>query len=140
MNKVFPVICIPLGILWILMGIVKYGVWVDHGPGGGLFPMVCGTMLVGFGIPLLFHEIKSKANLPLDKRAVIFVFVSIVTVSSIYFIGMVPALGIFIIVWLKFFEKKPIFKSVTIGTVMAAFLFILFRLLLKVPLPNGLLG
>lgn len=140
MNKVAPLICIPLGLYWMVMGISKYGLWISDGPGGGLFPLVCGVLLVSYGSILLARIIKSKVRIPLDKRTLVMSASALATALSIYVIGMVPALGIFVICWLKFFEKQPVVKSVAIGAGTAVFLFVLFRLLLKVPLPMGLLG
>ncbi|MDR1317457.1 MAG: tripartite tricarboxylate transporter TctB family protein [Spirochaetales bacterium] len=140
MNKVAPFICIPLGLYWIVMGIGKYGLWISNGPGGGLFPVVCGMLLIGCGVTLFIRTVKAKVHIPLDKRAIVFVASAIVIALSMYVIGMIPALGIFILCWLKFFEKQPVVKSAVLGIGTAAFLFIVFRLLLKVPLPLGLLG
>ncbi|MDR2587874.1 MAG: tripartite tricarboxylate transporter TctB family protein [Spirochaetales bacterium] len=140
MNKVAPLVCIPVGLYWIIMGISKYGLWISDGPGGGLFPVLCGLLLIGCGSVLLCRAAKSKEKFFFDRRVFQLVASALAAVLGIYLIGMIPALGIFILLWLRFFEKQPLVKSLAIGAGMALFLFLVFGIALKVPLPLGLLG
>ena len=140
MNKAAPLICIPFGLYWIVMGSTKYHLWISDGPGGGLFPVVAGILLVGCGGVLLRRAIKAKVKVPVDRRAFQFIAAAFLTALSMYLVGMIPAVGIFVLCWLKFFEKQAITKSVVISIGTALFLFVIFGVLLKVPLPMGLLG
>lgn len=138
MNKIAPLLCILLGGYWFYMGVTKYNLWVSNGPGGGLFPAVCGLLLIGCGGALLARYAKSGEKTAISRRAVLIILIAVVTSLSIFLIGMIPALGIFIVCWLKFMEKYSVAKSLLIGVGTALFLHVIFAVLLKVPLPMGI--
>ena len=64
---------------------------------------------------------------------------AILTAVMCNVIGMIPALGLYIVLWLKLKEKMSIAKSAAIGVGTAVFLWLVFDVLLKVAIPWGLL-
>lgn len=138
MNKVAPALCIGIGGYWFYMGLFKYHLWFNNGPGGGLFACLAGLLLMSCGTILLVRFIKQKEASALDKDAVVLIAAALITAFSTQFIGMIPALGLFIVLWLKLREKISIKKSLLVGVGTALFLLVIFNVLLKVPLPMGI--
>ncbi len=138
MNKVAPAICIGVGGYWVLMGLIKYRLWINNGPGGGVFAVLAGTLMVVCGMILLVRFLKSKESVKFENPAALMVGAAVATVLSVNVIGMVPALGTYITLWLKLKEKFSIPKALMIGAGTAAFLWFLFSFLLNVPLPWGI--
>jgi len=138
MNKVAPVLCLGIGSYWIFKGVTKYHLWVSNGPGGGLFPTVAGIILIICSIILLRRYIKQGNAPTIEKNALILVAAAILTALVVNVIGMIPALGLFIVLWLKLSQKKSILSSLSLGVGTALFLYFIFDFLLRVPLPMGL--
>ena len=139
MNKIAPLICILLGLYWLWMGISRFGLWVFHGPGGGLFPAVAGLVLFICGSITLYRNIKNKVRFPFEARPFILTGAALLTVLSTYLLGLLIPLGLFIFGWLKFMEKRPLLQSFLIGAITVFILYLIFQVLLRVPLPRGLI-
>ena len=139
MNKVAPLVCIPVGLYWLYMGIFQYRLWVFHGPGGGLFPAICGALLVVAGGITLYRNIKGKIHIPFQSKPFILFGAAVLTALLVYVFGMFIPLGLFIFFWLVFMEKRQKLSSLLLGTGTALVLFVIFQIFLRVPLPRGLI-
>lgn len=121
------------------MGLFKYNLWVNNGPGGGVFSVFAGTVMVICGGIVLMRAIKSGKTASFEKDAVLMIIAAILTAVLCNIIGMIPALGLYIVLWLKLKEKMSIVNSALIGVGTAAFLWLVFDLLLNVAVPWGFL-
>ena len=121
------------------MGLFKYNLWVNSGPGGGVFAVLAGTIMVVCGGMLLMRFMKSTEKVVFEKDAVLMIAAAIITAVLCSIIGMIPALGLYIVLWLKLKEKMSIVNSLLIGVGTAAFLWVVFDLLLNVAVPWGVL-
>ena len=121
------------------MGLFKYNLWVNSGPGGGVFAVLAGTIMVVCGGMLLMRFMKSNEKVVFEKDAVLMIAAAIITAVLCSIIGMIPALGLYIVLWLKLKEKMSIVNSLLIGVGTAAFLWVVFDLLLNVAVPWGVL-
>lgn len=121
------------------MGLFKYNLWVNNGPGGGVFAVLAGTIMVVCGGMLLMRFMKSNEKVVFEKDAVLMIAAAIITAVLCSIIGMIPALGLYIVLWLKLKEKMSIVNSLLIGVGTAAFLWVVFDLLLNVAVPWGVL-
>ena len=121
------------------MGLFKYNLWVNRGPGGGVFAVFAGTIMVVCGIIVLLRFIKSKEKSVMEKDAILMIGAAILTALMCNIIGMIPSLGLYIVLWLKLKEKMSVAKSALIGVGTAVFLWVVFDLLLNVAIPWGML-
>jgi hypothetical protein len=69
----------------------------------------------------------------------IMMLTGIVLIAAIHFIGMLPALAIFVVVWLKLMEKAPWKHIILILAIVMAIVVGVFVLWLKVRFPEGIL-
>ena len=73
MTYIVEVVGIIAGIVYMIMGITKYGVWEGISISGGFMPLVCGGFLTLFCVLMLISKIKKgeKAD-SIDKKALSF--------------------------------------------------------------------
>ena len=133
MNKAAPLICLAVGSYWIFLGVTKYQLWVTNGPGGGLFPAIAGILMVLCSIILLRRFMKSGETTRMQTKTILLIAATIVTVLAVNIIGIIPALGLFMILWLKLYNKSSLKLSLGVGVGTALTLYLIFDVFLKVP-------
>ncbi|MFZ5945751.1 MAG: tripartite tricarboxylate transporter TctB family protein [Bacillota bacterium] len=134
-----PTISILFGIYWLVLGVTKYGLWQGTSPGAGFLPAIVGAMLIGFSIWILTTPAVYKAG-SMQRKAFFPVLLSVAALAAVYVIGMILAMGAYVIFWLRHIEKLSVKKSVVIGLSATIFIYYVFRVWLMVPFPKGLLG
>lgn len=147
MNKVAYVISIVFGLIWIYRGFFQYRLMFLHGPGGGLFPFVAGIIVVVFGglllVQTLIKERKAKGEKLFNVTniaAAKIIGIAFLTALSVHLVGLTIALCISLFCWMKFFSKRPVLSSLLVSICTVAILYISFAILLRLPMPRGLLG
>lgn len=60
MTYIVEVVGIIAGIVYMIMGITKYGVWEGISISGGFMPLVCGGFLTLFCVLMLISKIKKE--------------------------------------------------------------------------------
>ena len=115
------------------------GFWSEaEGPGAGFFPAIIGCVLVFFSIVEFIKSIGSD-EVKFDKEA-LYIVGSVAGILILNFlIGLLPALFIYYIAWLKFIEKYPWKKVILITIFYGGIMYGVFSLWLKVPFPTGIL-
>ena len=138
MTYIVEVVGIIAGIVYMIMGITKYGVWEGISISGGFMPLVCGGFLTLFCVLMLISKIKKADSI--DKKALLPVGAMIAILLCNYLVGLLGACIVVGFLWLKFVEKFSWAKSLLVSVVMFAAVYGIFRLWLNVPFPTGLLG
>ncbi len=140
-QMVIPVITAVIAALFIYFGITKYGFWHElrGGPLPGFFP----PTLIGFALLALsfiaflgsFKEVKTIY--PIESW---FPALGVIAIMlSTLVIGMIPSLALFVILWLKWYEKYN-WKTTLIGlAVIMAIVIGAFVMWLGVPFPKGII-
>lgn len=126
-------------------------------PGAGMFPTLCAIAVAACGglliLEVLGSERKAKRageNDPerqenlinvneLRNLLIFMVLGGLILVLSDY-IGLLTCLCLSIIVYIKIQGKDPWWKAVTIGIGVTIFLYLVFAVFLRVPLPKGPFG
>ena len=125
--------------------------------GPGFFPTICGIAIIVCGV-LLFLEILTQSkkaaadeNLKAEQEAKIlnprelknllfFLLLGVFVLVAYKFLGMLLCLFISVVVYLIFQGKEKWWKALIIGVGMTIFLYLIFVVFLKVPVPKGPLG
>ncbi len=138
-QQLIPIGTAIIAILFIWLGLSKYGFWDEFkGPLPGFFPVVIATaMLFASGLAFVF-SFKEKA--PIWNAANWLVVLSVALIfGTTFLIGLIPSIAIYVLVWLRWYEKvnwKPtlITFAIIMGIVIGVFI-----LWLGVPFPKGLI-
>ncbi len=129
-----------LGIIWAVLGFGTYGFWSEaEGPGAGFFPAIVGCALVFFSVVEFIKSI-GKYEVKFDKEA-LFIVASVALILVLNFlVGLLLALLIYYVIWLKCVEKYPWKKVILITLFYGAIMYGIFSAWLQVPFPTGLIG
>ena len=136
MRKIFPIFAILLGVFWVQQAF-GYGLWVRRGPGGGFFPLIGGGLTALFGLLYLIGEIRNPIPANIDKKFIYPILAVLALLCSSYAIGILPAMLLYIFLWLWRYEKYTIRFSGTVAACVVAGLWAVFVYWLAVPLPKG---
>ena len=121
---------------------------MQMGIGIGFLPFTMSLAIGGLSIALLVSILRGRAEIP-DKpvfqtggRVRVFVVVAFLMgyIFLIEWLGYVPSTFVFLAATIVFLRKKRIFNAVLMSVGLTFFLYAIFRLWLKSPLPTGFLG
>ncbi len=144
-------------LFWIGVGIffcggaVKYRLFDEGVPGPGLLPFIGGIILISLGIGVLISAFREdrKEKVPKEtffpeKNSLKKLFLAVLALSvygmALEYLGFLFMTFLFMIFLLRFVEPQRWTVVLTASILTAASSYILFQFLLKVQLPNGILG
>lgn len=138
-KSVFALACIAVSLVWMYLGITKYGLWdAKEGPMSGFFPTIIGGVLLAASVLYLARSF-SMEGAKYEKSAFQLMLAMLVIFAASYLIGFLPTLLLFYVFWLRVMEKMPVRTIVIATVVMTVIVYGTFSLWLKVPFPEGLL-
>ncbi|WBU64786.1 tripartite tricarboxylate transporter TctB family protein [Paracoccus aerodenitrificans] len=117
------------------------GVWSAGQPGPGLFPAIAGLLLAGTSIVCMATagEVAEEEE-PVDRRRLLQYGMAIVAFGlAMQILGAVIATFGLIFGVLRFIEHRSWLNAAVVAAVLAILSWAIFRHLLGVPLPTGLL-
>lgn len=140
LNFLFPVVTTLIAIVWIWKGIFEYGLWDAQAktPADGLFPVIIAIVLLIASISNIIKSFKEE-EVTFDKKALILIAALAVIYISVKYIGFLPALFIFYVLWLKLFSKESWKNTIIATAVMFVIVYFGFTVWLKISFPTGLL-
>ena len=138
-NQIIPIVTALIAVLFIWLGLTEYGFWSStKGPLPGFFPVV---IAVGMFITAVFAFTFSFKDIepvwPGENWAA--VLGGALIIAATYLIGLIPSIGVYVIVWLKWYEKCSWKTTLITFAVIMAIVVGCFVLWLGVPFPVGLL-
>ena len=138
-KSVVALACIAIAVVWMYLGITKYGLWdPKEGPLSGFFPTIIGGVLL-ISSALYFLRSFSMEGAKYEKGAIQLAIGMLVIFGASYLIGFLPTLLLFYIFWLRVMEKMPVRTIIIATVVMTAIVYGTFSMWLRVPFPEGLL-
>jgi len=127
------------GFYWCVSG-VEYGLWVRRGPGGGFMPLLAGIFTIVFAVWMMLAARNEKVSAELASWHALLPIAGLVGVlAGSYVVGLIPAIALFLVLWLKVVEHYPLKFSLVTGVSSAAVLYLVFGVWLQVPFPLGVL-
>ena len=138
-KSVVALACIAIAVVWMYLGITKYGLWdPKEGPLSGFFPTIIGGVLL-ISSALYFIRSFSMEGAKYEKGAIQLAIGMLVIFGVSYLIGFLPTLLLFYIFWLRLMGKMSVRTIIIATVVMTAIVYGTFSMWLKVPFPEGLL-
>ncbi len=138
-QMLIPVFSAVIAVLFISLGYFKYGFWhPTRGPLSGFFPVIIGVILFIISVLAFVSALKTEnTSYPLENWYPALGTVAIMLSTLV--IGMLPSLAIFVVVWMRWFEKYSwkttlIVFAIIMGIVLGAFMY-----WLGVPFPKGII-
>ncbi len=136
-RNLIPIITLVVGLLFLVLGFGKYGFWDEmKGPLPGFFPSIIGIMLIGMSLLALVQSVKDPSNpIPFRNWLPAIGALGIIVLSLV--IGMLPSIALFLILWIKVYEKYPWKTTLITTTIILSIVIGVFMMWLKVPFPKG---
>jgi putative tricarboxylic transport membrane protein len=130
-------LAIPVGITsW------GFGVGIPKSPGAGFWPLLIALVMIGLGLSLILRPTPSVDAVAGESRWGKF-GISLGTLAfyvvSLEPLGYLSATAVLLFVQLRWVESRSWKSSVSIAVLAAVISLVLFRVLLKVSLPEGVI-
>lgn len=140
LQQLLPILFIGISIVWIYKGVTEFGL-INPLRGGtaATLPVLCAAIMLVASIISLVLSFKEKAP-KLTGMCFVFLLLCALVVAASYLLGLLPALLIFVFIWVKFVEKDSWKGTLTFMLIMVLIGYGLFDQLLQVPFPQGILG
>lgn len=138
-RQILPLCLILISIAWIAIAMTEYGFWNDiTGPTSGFMPILIATVLLicsSIALFLSFGEEKPSFKI----LAFVFILLMFALIGISLLIGLVPAMLLYVLLWLRLIEKAPWKGTIILLLFLAALAYGMFQIWLHVPFPNGIL-
>ena len=140
-KVIVPVVTCAIGILFASIAFGQYGFWdsVAMKPTKGFFPGIISIGLIALSVLAFINGLKS----PTAEFRLINWYVPLAVlliIAATYVIGMIPSLLIFVLLWLKVYEKQT-WTTTIIAILIVSFIVIgCFRIWLDIQFPIGFIG
>lgn len=140
LNFIFPVVTAILSVVWMYKGVFEYGMWdpASTSPKDGLFPFIIAAVLLVASIFNIISSFKEEA-VTFEKNALYLVVAMAAIYIATEYIGLLPALFIFYVLWLKFYAKVDWKTTIIATAAMFVLVYFGFAVGLKIRFPKGLL-
>lgn len=124
------------------MAALRLGIWQAGVPGPGLFPLIASLMLFVTSIFAALHSQGQSSEAPLADRGRLLRIGLAISAFGIGFatVGAVLATFAFMVGVLRGIERLGWVNTLSVSIALAVLSWVVFRQLLGVPLPAGLLG
>lgn len=118
-----------------------FGVGSPKSPGAGFWPLVIVVVMAGLGLSLILHPSQAVPSAATQDSRWGRLWIALGTMAF-YVVALNPlgfplATSVLLYVQLRWVEGRPWRLSAWTAVLMALVAFVLFRVLLKVPLPAG---
>lgn len=140
LNFIFPVVTAILSVVWMYKGVFEYGMWdpSSTSPKDGLFPFIIAAVLLVASIFNIISSFKEEA-VTFEKNALYLVAAMAAIYIATEYIGLLPALFIFYVLWLKLYAKVDWKTTIIATAAMFVLVYFGFAVGLKIRFPKGLL-
>ena len=137
-RLIVPIVSLVVGVAWAVVGGVEYSWWTDGRPASGFFPSLVGILLAAVALIGIASETRSEP--PAFLVAHVYpAAAAIVVVSAAVLIGFFPALAIYVLLWMRLFERYSWRCSLLTTIFSIGGVFSIFRVWLRIPFPAGYL-
>lgn len=142
-HLILPVFFAVMAVVWICIGLTKFG-FFDRLMGGtpAFLPVICATVML---LACIVEVVNILVNGCGDEKpklswmCMAFFLLCGGIVGMSYLIGLLPAMLIFVFVWLKVIEKSTWKSTIFVTLLNTAIGYGVFQFALGVPFPEGLL-
>jgi len=136
---IIPVVTFAIGLIFLITGVTQYGFWNSETarPTMGFFPIIIAVALVALSALAFVQALGQDKMVEFELQNWLVPIALLCIILCSYITGLVLAIVLFEIFWLRFYEKLS-WKTTVI--VLAIVLFIVdgcFQMWLGIELPKG---
>ena len=138
-KQIVPLIVAAVCAVFLVVGLNKFGFWnaTQKSPTPAFVPSIICVLLIAICLITVFTSLKEDGKAKYNRDEFLIILTGAAIIGCTYLIGMLPALGLFVVLWLKLVEHTPWKTTIIILAVVAALVIGVFVLWLGVRFPNG---
>ena len=139
MKQVMPLILAAVAIIFVYIGVTQLGFWhaVD-GPQPGFFPTIMAIVMFLTSILSFIQSLKETERPKYHRDEFLLIAAVVGIIAATFIIGLLPSCLLYVIIWLKVFEKCSWKSTFTVTAVMAVIVIGVFQLWLGIQFPIGI--
>lgn len=138
-KQVIPLCMAAVAVLSGLVGVLQLGFWdAQAGPKPGFFPSIMAVVMFLTSILAFIQSFKETQGAEYNKHEFLVIAAGAGIILFTFIIGLVATCFIFVILWLKVFEKAPWKDTLIVLAVIAVIIIGVFGLWLGIQFPMGL--
>ena len=139
-KQIMPLVIAAICVLFIYTGLTKFGFWdATSGPTPAFVPTIICVVLFVICILGFITSYKDTKESKFHKEEFLVIGAAVLIIAATFLIGLLPALAVYLLLWLKLVEKTPWKTAIIIFVVVMAIVIGVFVLWLGVPFPEGLI-
>lgn len=138
-KQIVPLFMAVFAVVFGCVGFFKLGFW-NHtsGPAPGFFPSIMAVIMFLTSISAFIHSFREEGNVTYEKPELMVIASGAGIILGTFVIGLVASCFLYLIIWLKVFEKAPWRDILIILAVMAFIVIGVFGFWLGIHFPLGL--
>lgn len=138
-KNLLPIFTFVVGLIFSALGFFKYGFWDRNiGTLPGFFPVIIGVLLIFVSVLSFIQSFEEENNFSNLENWYPVIAVCLI-IGSTYILGMYLSLAIFLIYWVRFYEKYNLKITVITFLIMFVIVFGVFGMWLNIQFPKGLI-
>jgi putative tricarboxylic transport membrane protein len=146
-DRIAGAALLALALAFAAGALRSYAYWGENGPGPAFLPFWLGLVMALLATMLLASAARAREPgepwLPRGEgllRIAIVLGASVAYVALLEVLGMAIATALFLIVLVRWPDRRPWTTAITIGVAVAALNYVVFTRWLRVPMPIGPFG
>ncbi len=140
-------VAVPVGIV----SVSQFGVGVPQSPGAGFWPLLVAVLMTGLGIKLIISPVPDAEDVSETgddqdgETGSRWMLLGIAFASLVFFTALLETLGyllctvLLLLTQLRLVEHRSWRSSILIAVLAAVISFVVFKFMLKLPLPDGII-
>ena len=135
---IVPILCSAISIFWLIHGLNNYAFWdIYDGPRSAFLPSVIAALLLGSSILSVFIFLKKKEEITECWENWTILLAGFILFGLVFIIGMIPALLLFVLLWLKVYEKASWKHTIIVLCITFSISHFIFSVWLGTVYPRG---
>lgn len=138
-KQLVPILTAIMGVVFAVLGFTQLGFWdKTDGPMPGFFPSIMAIVMVLSSILALIQSFKEDEKAVYHKNELLVIVGGAAIYVGSFIIGLLPMCYLFVVLWLKLFEKENWKNTLIVLVVIAAITIGVFYIWLGIQFPLGL--
>lgn len=138
-KQIVPIAMMLVALVFGVLGVVQLGFWDEvSGPAPGFFPSIMSVVMFATSLIALLQSFKEEGKAGYNKQEFMVIGAGLGIIISSYIIGLVGACFIFVLLWLRGYEKSSWKETLIVLGVIAFIVLGVFQMWLGIQFPMGL--
>ncbi len=137
-RQIVPILSAIVGVVFAVVGFTQLGFW-DGEPKPGFFPSIMAIVMVFASLLAFIQSLKEEGETKYHMEELLVIAGGIAIYVGTFIIGLLPICYIYVVLWLKLYEKESWKNTLIVLAVILAITIGVFYYWLGIQFPMGLL-